>query len=150
MNRLQLIGRLGQDPRTKQLQNGTQAVELFVATTEPAWTNDQGRQIPERTTWHNVTVWGRAAKPVAQYLKKGDKVYVEGTLHSNTVEREGGKTTYWNVDATSVEFLSKPAALVQASATAQQNVAQQAPPPIYAPAPTASELPLSFPPDFSH
>lgn len=151
MNRLQIIGRLGKDPVTKTIASGVACAELYVATSEPAYTTADGRNVPERTTWHNVNVWGRMAKPVTEFLKKGDKLYVEGTLHSRTVETEGRKITYWSVDATSVEFLSmarRNTDDTQSNTGAAQQPTQQ--PTGYAPYSPQSELPFPMPPDFSH
>lgn len=106
MNRLQLIGNLGADPETQTFQSGAQLTKLRVATTERGYTTAQGQQIPPRTTWHDVMTWGALAISCANMLQKGSKVYVEGILHNQEVEKDGVKRTYWQCDAQMVEFLA--------------------------------------------
>lgn len=106
MNRVQLIGNLGADPEAVNVAGGAQLVKLRLATTERGFITKDGQQIPERTTWHDISTWGALAVACKQMLQKGSKVYVEGIMHSRTVEKDGQRTIYWQVDATSVEFLA--------------------------------------------
>lgn len=107
MNRLQIMGYLGKDPELQTLQGGQKVARLRVATTERAFVTADGRQYPERTTWHSVSLWGAMADAAAAMLQKGSRVYVEGTLHmSEITDRDGRKITYYQCDATTCEFLS--------------------------------------------
>lgn len=107
MNRLQIIGNLGRDPEVRIFQGNSQkACTLTVATTERAFVTNSGQQVPERTTWHTVSCWGALADACERMLQKGSRIYAEGTLHSNVVERDGTKIAYWQLDATSIEFLA--------------------------------------------
>ena len=133
MNRIQLLGRLGADPELSQLQSGTQYMRIRVATTEPGYTTQTGLQLPERTTWHSVTLWGKMAAAAANFLQKGSRVYVEGTLHSSEIEKNGEKRTYWNIDATICEFLSH----------LKPRMSEDAPPPSY-----TENLPFPPPPPY--
>lgn len=82
LNRVQLIGNIGQEPRVQQLQGGNKCATFSMATSEPAYTLQNGTQVPERTEWHNVVAWGWLADIVEQYLPKGTQVYVEGKMRT--------------------------------------------------------------------
>ena len=82
LNRVQLLGNIGQEPRVQQLQGGNKCATFSMATSEPAYTLQNGTQVPERTEWHNVVAWGRLADIVEQYLPKGTQVYVEGKMRT--------------------------------------------------------------------
>lgn len=82
LNRVQLLGNVGQEPRVQQLQSGNKCATFSMATSEPAYTLQNGTQVPERTEWHNVVAWGRLADIVEQYLPKGAQVYVEGKMRT--------------------------------------------------------------------
>ena len=82
LNRVQLLGNVGQEPRVQQLQSGNKCATFSMATSEPAYTLQNGTQVPERTEWHNVVAWGRLADIVEQYLPKGTQVYVEGKMRT--------------------------------------------------------------------
>jgi single-strand DNA-binding protein len=81
LNKVQLIGRLGQDPILKKTTaNGVSVVNIRVATNEE-WTDDKGQK-HENTTWHTVVCWARLAEVVAQYTNKGRQIYIEGRLQT--------------------------------------------------------------------
>lgn len=82
LNRVQLLGNVGQEPRVQHLQSGNKCATFSMATSEPAYTLQNGTQVPERTEWHNVVAWGRLAEIVEQYLPKGSQVYVEGKMRT--------------------------------------------------------------------
>ena len=82
LNRVQLLGNVGQEPRVQQLQSGNKCATFSMATSEPAYTLQNGVQVPEKTEWHNVVAWGRLADIVEQYLPKGTQVYVEGKMRT--------------------------------------------------------------------
>jgi single-strand DNA-binding protein len=79
LNKITLIGRVGNDPEIKQFETNKVA-NFSLATTERGYKTSSGREIPERTDWHRIIVWGGLAKVVEGYVKKGSKVYVEGKL----------------------------------------------------------------------
>lgn len=106
MNRIQLLGNLGTDPEPVNLRSNVALCHLNVATTERGYVTKDGVQVPERTTWHQVNAWGPMAQACLSMLQKGSRVYVEGILHSQTVDKDGQKLTYWSVDASAIEFLS--------------------------------------------
>jgi single-strand DNA-binding protein len=80
INRVILIGNLGQDPTAHRTANDTLAVTLNIATSE-SWKDDQGRK-QERTEWHRVVLWRGLGEIAAKYLKKGSRVYIDGSLRT--------------------------------------------------------------------
>ena len=91
-NRVQLIGRLGQNPEVKHLNNGSTLARFSVATTE-RYKNKQGERVDD-TQWHNVVVWGNLAEIAEQYLQKGKEVALEGKLVHRSYEDKDGNKRY--------------------------------------------------------
>ncbi len=84
LNKVQIIGRLGQDPQTV----GDNVVRLNVATTE-TWKDRETQERREKTEWHQVAVFGRLADVATNYLHKGSLVYIEGSLETRKYEKDG-------------------------------------------------------------
>lgn len=78
LNKVILVGRLGQDPKLTQDKTGNPFLKMSVATTK-SWKSEDGRQ-EKKTAWHKVYVWGKAAEACSQYLNQGSAVMVEGHL----------------------------------------------------------------------
>lgn len=121
LNKAQVIGHLGQDPKITNSQHGTIA-SFSVATTEKGYTTRDGRQIPDRTEWHNVVCFGRIADVVKAYLRKGSKVFIEGKMRTRQYEsRDGIKRSIMEINADMLEMLdSKPTNQQQTSQAPQQ------------------------------
>ena len=94
--KITLIGNLGKDPEMKYLANGTPLTNLNVATNN-TYTNQQGEQVKE-TMWFRVSVFGKQAETVSQYLSKGKPVYIEGRLRGDP--QTGGPRIYTRQDGT--------------------------------------------------
>ena len=96
LNKIMLIGNLGADPEVRSTANGTRVATLSVATSRQ-WNNQAGER-QEKTEWHRVVLWNNKSSGLAdfaeKYLKKGDKVYVEGRVEYRTWEDREGKTRY--------------------------------------------------------
>ena len=92
LNRVTLIGHLGQDPELRHLPTSGQPVASFSVATDEAYTDKQGQR-QERTDWHHIVVFGKAAESCKEYLNKGRQVYVEGRLRTREYEarNHGGK-----------------------------------------------------------
>ncbi len=88
VNKVILIGNLGKDPEVKFFPNGDAFCNCTLATSE-SWTDKQSNEKKERTEWHNVVFTKKLAEIVGQYLKKGSKVYVEGSLRTRKWEKDG-------------------------------------------------------------
>lgn len=92
LNKVMLIGRLGQDPELKYTQSGVAVVNFSMAT-GLKWKDQEGN-LQEKTEWHNVKAWRGLAETCSNYLKKGSKVYVEGRLETSNWEDENKKKHY--------------------------------------------------------
>jgi len=93
INKVILIGNLGKDPETKSLPSGSAVTNVTVATTE-GWKDRQTGEKKEHTEWHNVVFFDRLAEIAGQYLKKGSKVYIEGSLRTRKWQDKEGKDRY--------------------------------------------------------
>jgi single-strand DNA-binding protein len=92
VNKVILLGRLGQDPEIKYTQN-EKAVAKFSLATDESWKNRDGEK-QQKTTWHTVIAWEKLAEIVGQYLKKGDQVYIEGKIQVRSWEDTDGNKRY--------------------------------------------------------
>ncbi|QXP85810.1 single-stranded DNA-binding protein [Methylococcus sp. Mc7] len=81
VNKVILIGNLGADPEVRYMPNGGAVANLRIATSE-SWKDQQTGQLQERTEWHSVVMYRRLAEIAGEYLKKGSKVYIEGSLRT--------------------------------------------------------------------
>ncbi|MDB5986549.1 MAG: ssb [Nevskia sp.] len=88
VNKVILIGNLGRDPELKSFPNGDAFCNLTLATSE-SWTDKASGEKKERTEWHNLVFTRKLAEIVGQYLKKGAKIYVEGSLRTRKWEKDG-------------------------------------------------------------
>lgn len=102
VNKVIIVGRLGQDPETKAVGQGATVTRLNVATSE-SWVKDGQKQ--ERTEWHRIVVWGKLAEICGKYLAKGRQVYVEGRLQTRSWEDNGQKKYSTEIVANTVQFL---------------------------------------------
>ena len=84
VNKVILVGNLGQDPESRFTPQGTAVTNLSIATNE-SW-KDQNGDIQERTEWHRVVMYGRMAETAVEYMRKGQMVYVEGRLNTRDWE----------------------------------------------------------------
>lgn len=93
VNKVILIGNLGQDPEVRFMPSGSPVANLRVATTD-TWTDKQSGQKQERTEWHSVVLFNRLAEIAQQYLKKGSRVYLEGRLQTRKWQGQDGQDRY--------------------------------------------------------
>lgn len=99
VNKVILVGTLGQDPEVRYLPNGNAVTNLSLATSEQ-WTDKQTGQKVERTEWHRVVMFGKVAEIAGEYARKGSQLYIEGKLQTREWEKDGIKryTTEVHVD----------------------------------------------------
>ncbi len=90
LNKVMLIGNVGQDPKVSYKSKDRCIATFSLATSEPGYTLSNGTQVAERTDWHNIVTWGNLAKFVEQYVRKGQKLFVEGSIHSRIYEDKNG------------------------------------------------------------
>lgn len=93
VNKVIILGRLGQDPDVRATASGTQVVNLNVATNEFGPQDDQGNR-QELTEWHRIVIFGRMAETAANYLHKGSLVYIEGRLQTRKWQDQNGQDRY--------------------------------------------------------
>ena len=93
VNKVIIIGNLGADPETRQFPNGGSVTNISVATSEQ-WTDKQTGEKREATEWHRVTLFNRLGEIAAQYLRKGSKVYIEGSLRTRKWQDQNGQDRY--------------------------------------------------------
>jgi single-strand DNA-binding protein len=103
-NKLIVVGNLGRDPELRYTPQGTPLCTFSIASNERRKTSTGEQQ--DMTTWFRVTVWGRQAETVAQYLTKGKSVFVEGRLHVEEWTDKEGKPRYTlELNASDVQFI---------------------------------------------
>jgi len=104
INKVILIGNLGRDPETRYAQGGGPVTNFSVATSEN-WRDKTSGDMQERTEWHNVVCFGRLAEIAGEYLKKGSKVYIEGSLRTSSWEQDGQKRFKTEIMARELQML---------------------------------------------
>ena len=105
-NKVFLLGRLARDPEIRYTQNGSAIANMTVATDE-SFTGSDGNKV-ERTEWHRVTVFGKAAENCGNYLGKGSLVHVEGSLATRKWQDQNGQDRYTTeIKAQRVQFLDR-------------------------------------------
>ena len=92
VNKVIIIGNLGTDPQSRQINDGKTVTNLSVATSE-TW-NDKDGQKQTRTEWHRVSIFGKGAEIAANLLKSGSKVYIEGKLQTRSWKDQNGEKQY--------------------------------------------------------
>lgn len=93
VNKVIILGRLGQDPDVRATASGTQVVNLNVATNELGPRDEQGNR-QDSTEWHRIVLFGRMAENAANYLRKGSQVYIEGRLQTRKWQDQNGNDRY--------------------------------------------------------
>ncbi len=104
VNKVIILGRLGQDPELKYTPGGAAVCNFSLATSEN-WTDKSGQK-QERTEWHRIVVWGKLAELCNQYLSKGRQAYLEGRLQTRSWDdKDGNKRYTTEINAASVQFI---------------------------------------------
>ena len=93
VNKVIIVGHLGADPEARQFQNGGGVTSISVATSE-RWTDKQTGEMREATEWHRISLFNRLGEIAAQYLRKGSKVYIEGSLRTRKYQDQNGQDRY--------------------------------------------------------
>ncbi len=93
INKVILIGNLGQDPDTKAMPSGMTVCNIRLATSE-SWKDKQSGEMKEQTEWHSVAMFGRLAEIAGEYLRKGSQVYIEGSLRTRKWQDKEGRDQY--------------------------------------------------------
>ena len=108
VNKVILVGNVGKDPEIRYVE--TRPVASFsLATTDRAYTTASGVQVPERTEWHNIIMWDKAAEIAEKYIRKGAKLYVQGKLRTSVLEdRNTIKRSVTEIIVDQFDILSRP------------------------------------------
>ena len=104
INKVILVGNLGNDPETRFMPNGNPVTNISIATSE-SWKDKQSGQQQERTEWHRIVFFNRLAEIAGEYLKKGSKVYIEGALRTRQWYKEGQKHYSTEIIANEMQML---------------------------------------------
>lgn len=104
VNKVIIVGNLGNDPELRFTSSGQPVCRLSVATSRQ-WKNKQTDEALQETEWHRITVWGNQAEMCDKFLSKGRQVYVEGRLRTSAYERDGHKQYSTEIVAEQVQFL---------------------------------------------
>lgn len=138
VNKVILMGNVGKDPQITQFGNGGVTAQFTLATTDRAFKNKDGKEIPEHTEWHNIVLQNGLAKVAEQYVKKGDKLYIEGKLKTRSYDDSNGVKRYiTEVYGTNMEMLTPKK---DGQSTGGQSSSAPAPSP--APSEPGDDLPL--------
>ena len=123
LNKAQVIGYVGKEPKISTTQNNAKIASFSIATTEKSYTTQNGVTIHERTEWHNIVVFGKLADVIEKYVHKGSRMYVEGKMRTRAfTDKNGVQKTITEINVDNLEMLdSKP---TQQSASANADVSQ--------------------------
>ena len=121
VNKVILIGNVGKDPDVRYLDSGVAVATFSLATTERGYTLQTGTQVPDRTEWHNIVLWRGLAQTAEKYVRKGDKLYIEGKIRSRSYDDQNGiKRSIVEIFADNMEMLTP-----RGTAQPQQSMASQ-------------------------
>ena len=108
VNKVILIGNVGREPNVRYIDRDVAVASVSLATSDRAYTLPNGTQVPERTEWHNLVFWRGLAQTVEKYVHKGDKLYVEGSIHSRSYDDQNGvRRTVVEIYVENMEMLSR-------------------------------------------
>lgn len=149
VNKVILVGSVGQDPETRHLPNGSAVTNFSIATSE-VWKDKNSGEKQERTEWSRCVAYQRLAEIIAEYVRKGSKLYVEGKLQTRSWEQDGQKRYATEIIVSEMQMLdgkkeggqpeSDPPARSQTSASDYRNARNGA-----APMPSITDFDDSIP-----
>lgn len=141
INKVILVGNLGNDPEHRVLPSGGGVTNISLATSE-SWRDKNTGDQQERTEWHRVVFFNRLSEIAAEYLRKGSKVYVEGSLRTRKwQDQQSGQDRY------STEIVAQEMQMLDSRNAASDGGGYQSPPAPSAPAAAAEPAPIDFPED---
>ena len=141
INKVILVGNLGNDPEHRVLPSGGGVTNISLATSE-SWKDKTSGEQKERTEWHRVVFFNRLSEIAAEYLRKGSKVYVEGTLRTRKWQDQSGQDRY------TTEIVGAEMQMSDSRGATQDGGGYQSAPAASSPAPAAANPePIDFPED---
>ncbi|HLD16945.1 MAG TPA: single-stranded DNA-binding protein [Coxiellaceae bacterium] len=127
VNKVLLIGNLGADPEVRYTSSGSAVANATIATSS-GWKDKQSGEMQERTEWHRVVFFNRLAEIVGEYLKKGSKVYIEGSLRTRKWQDKSGTDRYTTeIVASEMQMLDSRGGNNNHAGTAYEEASNQAP-----------------------
>ena len=107
LNRVMLIGNVGRDPEIRYVSKDVAVATITLATTNNAYTTKEGISVPESSDWHTIVLWRNLAKAAETYVRKGDKIYVEGQIrYSSYTDKAGISRTRCEIWAEKLELFN--------------------------------------------
>ena len=149
INKVILVGHLGQDPEVRYMPNGNAVANFSVATSE-SWKDKQTGETRDRTEWHRVVVFGKLAEIAGEYIKKGTQVYLEGQLQTRKWQDQSGQDRYTTevvinpIGGTLQMLGSRENSADERGHNIQNNLSRQQNKNVPAPQPKAPEPPMDF------
>lgn len=107
VNQVTLIGNIGKDPEIRTLDNGVKVATFSLATSTGGFKKQDGTDVPEKTSWHNVVCWRGLADLAEKFVKKGDKLTVFGSISYREYEKDGVKRYATDIIAYDIVLMGK-------------------------------------------
>lgn len=108
LNKIMLIGNVGDEPKMTTTNSGNKVVNFSVATTMKGFKKADGTTTEDKTDWHNCIAWGKLAEIIGQYVKKGASIYVEGEMHYRKYDaKDGSSRTASEITITAMQMLDR-------------------------------------------
>lgn len=142
VNKVILVGNLGKDPDTRYMPSGGAVTNTSLATSDN-WKDKQSGKQQERTEWHNLVFFNRLAEIAGEYLKKGSKVYIEGSLRTRKWQDKSGVDRYTTeIVVKDMQMLDSKGANVESNNSAPENPENTPPPHDSAPVDFDDDIPF--------
>ena len=107
VNKVILLGFCGKEPEVKSFDNGVKVANITLATSERGYKTKDGKEVPDRTEWHQIVLWKGLAEVAEKCVHKGDKLYIEGKIRTRSYDAQDGSKRYvTEIFADSMEMLS--------------------------------------------
>lgn len=119
LNEVTLVGNVGKDPDVRNLTGGAVSATITLATSTGGYTGKDGKEIAERTQWHNIVVWNNLASICEKYVKKGSRLLVKGRIEYREYDKDGQKRYVTEIIANDIMLISQPMASPESSLPTQ-------------------------------
>jgi single-strand DNA-binding protein len=129
LNKVLLIGNVGKDPEVRYVSDNLPVANFSIATTKKGYKTNDGKDIPDKTEWHNIVCWRGLAKLTEQYIKKGTQVYIEGELQTRQWEKDGVTRFTTEILANDIQLLGRKSDGIANEAPISDNTTSQKPVP---------------------
>lgn len=129
LNKVLLIGNVGKDPEVRYVSDNLPVANFSIATTKKGYKTNDGKDIPDKTEWHNIVCWRGLAKLTEQYIKKGTQVYIEGELQTRQWEKDGVTRYTTEILANDIQLLGRKSDGIANETSISENTNSQQPVP---------------------